>query len=59
VVSNTSATAVLTVGSAACTITVTDNSTTATATFTVNNPGSVVGVSLQDGAQISNGAIIH
>ena len=56
--SNTSATSTLTTGSAACPITVTDNSTTATATFTVNNPVSV-GVSLQDGAQISNGAIIH
>ncbi len=37
VTSNTAATAVLTTGSAACPITVTDNSTTASATFTVRN----------------------
>jgi hypothetical protein len=38
--SNTSATATLTTGSAACTITVEDTSTTATASFTVTNSGS-------------------
>jgi hypothetical protein len=47
--SNTAATATLTVGSAACTITVTDNSTTATTTFTVNAaivlPGGLLGKS--------------
>jgi hypothetical protein len=49
----------LTTGSAACTITVTDNSTTATATFTVTSAGTSGASFLPAGSYITSGSIVQ
>lgn len=57
--SNTAASAVLTTGSAACTITVTDNSTTATTTFTVNTFSSSAPVQVTGHVVVTGNVVVQ